>query len=379
MSVNHAHPHVHTHAHDGVEAHTHVHDHSHSHSHDLRAVGRQALLVSLVLNAGFLVIEAGVGWWTSSLALLSDATHMLTDVMALVIAFVAATVLRRPRTAVASFGHARFAVLGGLANAVLSLAAAIFIVVEAAERLQQSPQIPGLPVLVTAIVGLIVNVASAWWLHRSGDDGVNVRGAMVHMLGDALGSVAAIIAGATLMAGGPVVVDAVVSVIVAVLVAVSAWPLLRDVVHILLERAPRALHIDDVLATVKGFVEVSEVVSQHIWSLDDGEAAATFVLATHSSDLHRLASVADELRTQLQRKHRIGHVLVEWRPADKRRSCCADDIHHDHDHVDDDHIHQLALDAAVAAAAAKQHSHDHDHEHDDDHHDHHDDGQPHVH
>lgn len=379
MSVNHAHPHVHTHAHDGVDPHTHVHDHDHSHGHDLRAVGRQALLVSLVLNAGFLVVEAAVGWWSSSLALLSDATHMLTDVLALVIAFVAATVLRRPRTAVASFGHARFAVLGGLANAVLSLAAAIFIVVEAVERLQQSPQIPGLPVLVTAVVGLVVNVVSAWWLHRSGDDGVNVRGAMVHMLGDALGSVAAIIAGATLMAGGPVVVDAIVSVVVAVLVAASAGPLLRDVVHILLERAPRELNIDKVLADLKVCPEVADVVSQHIWSLDDGEAAATFVLATTTSDLHRLAFVADELRTRLQREHRIGHVLVEWRPADQRRSCCNDDIHHDHDHVDDEHIHQLALDA-VAAAANKQHNHSHDghgHGHDDDHD--HDDGHHHVH
>jgi cobalt-zinc-cadmium efflux system protein len=372
MSVKHAHPHVHTHAHDGADAHTHVHDHDHSHSHDLRAVGRKALLVALVLNAAFFVIEAGVGWWSSSLALLSDATHMLTDVMALVIAFVAATVLRRPRTPVASFGHARFAVLGGLANAVLSLAAAIFIVVEAVDRLQQSPQIPGLPVLVTAVVGLLVNVASAWWLHRSGDDGVNVRGAMVHMLGDALGSVAAIIAGATLMAGGPVVVDAIVSVVVALLVAASAGPLLRDVLHILLERAPRALVIDTVLADMKLCPEVVDVISQHIWSLDDGDAAATFVIATNVSDLHRLALVADELRARLQHDHGIGHVLVEWRPTDQRRSCCNDDIHHDHDHLDDAHIHQHALDA-VAAAADKQHNSSGHTGHD------HDDGHPHVH
>jgi Co/Zn/Cd efflux system component len=184
--------------------------------------------------------------------------------------------------------------------------------------------------------------------------------------------VAAIIAGATLMAGGPVVVDAIVSVVVALLVAASAGPLLRDVLHILLERAPRALVIDTVLADMKLCPEVVDVISQHIWSLDDGDAAATFVIATNVSDLHRLALVADELRARLQHDHGIGHVLVEWRPTDQRRSCCNDDIHHDHDHLDDAHIHQHALDA-VAAAADKQHNSSGHTGHD------HDDGHPHVH
>ena len=327
-SMNAAHDHD-DHDHAGHEHGEHAgHDHAafgdnHAgHSHDLRSLGRQALLVALVLNAGFFVVEAGVGWWSSSLALLSDALHMLTDVMALAIAFSAASILRRPRSNVATFGHARFAVLGGLANALLSLGAAIFIVFEALERLQTTPSIPGLPVLVTATIGLVVNLVSAWWLYRSGDHGVNMRGALIHMLGDALGSVAAIVAGVTLVFGGPVAIDPIVSIVVAVIVAASAVPLLRDVVHILLERAPRGLDLDGVASSVRDSVEVSAVVNQHIWSLDDGDVVASFVLSTTNMDLARLATVADDLRARLFARHAIRHATFEWRPVDSTRDCC---------------------------------------------------------
>ena len=329
----------HGHGHD----HDHDHDHDHGaggHSHDLRAVGRRALLVAFVLNAGYLFVEAGVGWWSSSLALLSDAAHMLTDVIALSIALAAASIVRRPRSGVATFGHARFAVLGGLANALLALGAAIFIIVEAFARLHTTPSIPGLPVLVTATIGLIVNIASAWWLHRSGDQGVNMRGALVHMLGDALGSVAAIVAGLTLMLGGPLAIDPIASIVVAVIVAASAVPLLRDVVHILLERAPRGLDLAAIDAGFLACPEVVAVVNQHIWSLDDGETIASFVLSTHSTDLARLAAVADRLRETLAAQHRIGHATFEWRPVDSARSCCDDaavDDDHGTDHPGPDH------------------------------------------
>ncbi len=320
---HHGHDHAgHDHGAAGVDAHA-GHDHGPGgHHHDLRALGRQALLVALVLNGGFFVVEAAVGIWSSSLALLSDALHMLTDVMALIIAFAAASVLRRPRSNIATFGHARFAVLGGLANALLSLGAAIFIVVEAVARLQTTPPIPGLPVLVTASIGLVVNVVSAWWLHRSGDHGVNMRGALIHMLGDALGSVAAIVAGVTLMLGGPLAIDPIVSVVVAVIVAGSAVPLLRDVVHILLERAPRGLDLDRVAADVGESSDVCTVVNQHIWSLDDGEVIASFVLSTKTTDLAQLAQAADALRARLFARHQIRHATFEWRPVDSTRDCC---------------------------------------------------------
>jgi cobalt-zinc-cadmium efflux system protein len=275
----------------------------------------------LVLNGLFFVVEAAVGLWAGSLALLSDAAHMLTDVLALSVAVAAATARSRPRDLVATFGHGRFAVLGAFFNGALGLLAALVIVVEAVERLRHPPAVPGLPVLVTALLGLLVNLGSAWWLHRSGDRGVNMRGALVHMLGDALGSVAAVVAGAVLMLGGPVVVDPLVSVVVAALVGGSALPLLRDATHILLERAPRRLDPTRVQAVLRAHPAVADVVDLHAWDLDDGETLASFVLVARDDDLGHLAAAADELRRSL-RELGVVHATFEWRPTDVTGGCC---------------------------------------------------------
>jgi cobalt-zinc-cadmium efflux system protein len=339
------------HDHRDPDPHGHAHDHdhgAHGHHHDLRALGRRALFIALVLNGAFFVVESGVGVVTGSLALMSDAVHMLTDVAALCVAFAAASVRVRPAAGQATYGYGRVAVLGGLGNASLSLLAAVVIVKEAIERFQAPPAVPGLPVLATAAVGLAVNLVSAWWLHASGDKGVNMRGALLHMLGDALGSVAAIVAGLVLWQGGPVVVDAVASVIVAGVVGASAIPLLRDVTAILLERAPRGVDRKKVEALLEKRDEIAAVTGFHAWCLDDGETVASFVLSTTEDDLHKLAHVADEVRAELARALGIVHATIEWRPVDHARDCCDDgagsDGHDDgHDgHHHGDHRHQPA-------------------------------------
>ena len=334
---------LHGHKHEHGTGHRQAPDHAHGHDHrSMGELGRQALIVALVLNFGFLFVEAGVGFWTSSLALISDAVHMLTDVMALVIAIFAATARKRPRSATATWGNARVAVLGGLANGVLGIGAAIWIVLEAVERFQAPPELPGFPVLVTAVVGLLVNLVSAWWLHRSGDRGVNMRGALLHMLGDALGSVAAIIAGATLMLGGPALIDPVVSIVVALVVVASAVPLLRDVVHILLERAPRGLDQVAVRDLLRGHNEVKDILGFHAWALDDGETIASFVIVTEESDLGVLAGVADHLREHLADHYGIVHTTIEWRPLAHARPCCDDEGTAKEASDHGDHRHQPA-------------------------------------
>jgi cobalt-zinc-cadmium efflux system protein len=321
---------------EGREAHDHDHGGHGHHHHDLKAVGKQALLVALVLNGLFLVVEGGVGLVTGSLALLSDATHMLSDVAGLIVAFAAATMGARKKSGRATFGLGRVAVLGGFINGVLALVASVVIVFEAVERFLAPPPVPGLPVLVTAAIGLVVNLASAWWLHRSGDKGVNMRGALVHMLGDALGSVAAIVAGAVILLGGPVVVDPVASIVVALIVGASAVPLLRDVISILLERAPPGIDVDAVTATLRGVPAVHEVTGFHAWCLDDGATLASLVLTTAERDLHTLAHVADDVRALMRERHQVQHLTLEWRPVDHARDCCADpiaDAHGAHAHA----------------------------------------------
>ncbi len=310
-----AHTHGHEHAHEGE----HGHDHHHHHH---KNAGKQALMVAFVANAAFLVVEAGVGWWTSSLALISDAVHMLTDVLALGVALVAASMRDRPRTPTATFGNTRVSVLGALLNGSLAIGASIWIVVEAVERLAVPVQVLGSPVVATAVVGLGVNLVSAWWLHRSGDHGVNMRGALLHMLGDALGSVAAIVAGVVIVAGGPVEVDAIASVVVGAIIVGSAVPLLRDVVSILLERAPRGVDPVAVKATICADPSVSDVIGLHIWGLDDGDVVATVVAVTAEDSVAAAAAAAARIKAGLKDTHRIAHVTIEWQLTTKPEPCC---------------------------------------------------------
>ena len=191
-----------------------------------------------MLNGGYLIVEAVAGWMSGSLALLSDAAHMLSDVGALALAWgasqLAATVARREHT----FGLRRAEIVGAFVNALTLLAACGWIAFEAIQRLIEGPpEVGGLAVLVVAIIGLFVNLGSAWVLHRSDPHNLGVRGALMHMLADALGSVGAIVAALFLMAG-VAAADPIVSLAIAGLILAGTWGLLRDSGRVLLQFPP---------------------------------------------------------------------------------------------------------------------------------------------
>lgn len=248
---------------------SHHHDHDHHHGHHAPGDTRRALGFALVLNALFLLAELGVGLWTGSLALLSDAAHMMSDVGALFLALAAAQIATRKADATMTFGLARAEVLGAFLNGVVLVGACVYIVSEAIGRLVSGPPpLEGGPVLVVGVLGLAVNLGSAWFLHNAGDHGnLNVRAAMLHMLADALGSVAAIVAAVMLMNGVPGA-DPVASLIVAVLVVVGAVRLLRDAGRVLLELPPHGFDVARVREALVGIDGVVEVHDLHAWTLD---------------------------------------------------------------------------------------------------------------
>lgn len=310
--------------HDVHDAHDAHDGHGHGHGHIHLAAGRRALGIALGITAVFCVAEAAAGWITGSLALLSDATHMLTDALGLAIAFAASTLRSQGRAGRSTFGLKRLPVLGGMVNALLVLGAAVFIVVEAIERIGAPRSVPGAPVIVVALLGLGVNLVGAWLMHRSGDHSVNMRGAMLHMLGDALGSVAALVSGIVLLLTSFTLIDPIASLVVAGIIAVGALRLLFDVGSILLERAPAHVDVAAMERAARGLAAVERVVGLHAWELDSGEAVASLVLVTRENDLTRLAAVADELRRTLLLKFRITHATIEWRPEESPRPCCDD-------------------------------------------------------
>lgn len=233
-----------------------------------RARVRRALRLTLAFNVAFLVVEAAVALYSGSLALLSDAAHMVSDVAALAIAVVAAELALRPIRQGRTYGFARAEALGAFANALLLAGACVLIVHSALDRLSTgSTEFESLPVLVVGVFGLFVNLGSALVLMRSTRDNIGVRGVLIHMLADALGSVGAIIAAALAYGWQLHAADSVLSLAIAALVMFSAWGVLRDSTRSLLDFAPADLPQERVETALRGLDGVHEIHELHLWSI----------------------------------------------------------------------------------------------------------------
>jgi len=292
---------VHAHKHD----HAHGTDEHHVHAH---AGHNGTLLVALLLTLAFAGVEALAGWWSGSLALLSDAAHMLTDSSALGLAAAAAWLARRPPSMRHSYGLARAEVLAALFNSLLMLVLIGFIVREALERIGAPREIAGNTVIGVAVIGLLINLGVAWILHR-GEQTLNSRAALLHVLGDALGSVAAISAGLVIVTTGWTPIDPLLSLFVAALIGVSALGLLREVVHVLMEGVPLNVQLDAVgrdLAVLDGVLRVHDL---HVWTLSSG----TIALSAHL-EIRNLADwpgILDAARQTMDARHGIRHVTLQ--------------------------------------------------------------------
>lgn len=295
--------------------------HGHGHGHGARKrlgsadAASRALGVSAALHAGFMVVEAVVGWWSGSLALLSDAGHMLSDVGALLLAYFAQRLRGVSPSFLYTFGLLRLPVLGGLVNGISLLAIVVLIIVEAVERLEAPDhEILAGPVLVAGVIGLGVNLYGAWLLHRSGDEGINVRGAFLHVIADALGSVAAIVSAVVILLTGWTTIDAIASVVIAALILVASVPLLRDAMGILLQRAPAGLDVEAARAAITTLEGVTELRDLHVWQLDTGQTVASAVILSDVMTLQDAAALADRIRQRLHDDFHVDHATLELRP-----------------------------------------------------------------
>lgn len=283
-------------------------DTDHLHHHLGHAGEHRHLTGALLLTLSFAFVEAVAGWWSGSLALIADAGHMLTDSTALGLAALAAWLARRPPSARHTYGLVRAEVLAALVNGLLMLGLIGFIALEAVERFGKPRDIQGEAVIVVALLGLIINLLVAWRLSRGSRD-LNTRAALLHVVGDMLGSVAAITAGAVILLTGWTPIDPLLSLLVAVLILVSAWRLLSEALHVLLEGVPQGVDLQEVghsLAAVEG---VSSVHDLHIWTLSSGKIA----LSAHL-ELDRLEDwphILLKARRLLSGRHSIEHVTLQ--------------------------------------------------------------------
>lgn len=292
--------------------------HSHAHRHDHGAGGsrtenRNRLRWALALAASFMVAEVVGGIAANSLALLADAGHMLSDVAALGLSLFALWMAGRPSGSGKTFGYHRVEILAALVNGATLVALAVWIVVEAVGRLDAPPEVRGPLLLVVAVGGLVVNLIALAVLHGGRDESLNVRGAWLHVMADALGSVQAIGAGALIWAFGWYWVDPVASIVIAVLIVYSSWSLLQEAVSVLMESAPGHLDVDEVRDAILRVEGVGEVHDLHVWTITSGFVAlSAHVVAEEGAE--RNGDLLPVLREELHDRFGIEHVTIQVEP-----------------------------------------------------------------
>lgn len=262
-----------------------------------------------------MVAEVVGGIYTNSLALLADAGHMLSDVASLILALVAMQMATRPPTAQRTFGYHRAEILAALANGAALVAASVWIVVEAWHRVQDPPQVQGLPMLAIAAGGLLVNLIAMWLLHGGRDASLNMRGAWLHVATDALGSVGAMVAGVAVWKFGATWADPVVSIVIAILVAASAWRLLKETVDVLMESAPAHVDVMEVRTAMSEVPGVVSVHDLHVWSIGSGMVALAGHVQVRAGVEHQEhGALLATLCARLHDRFGIAHSTIQIEP-----------------------------------------------------------------
>ncbi|MCH7949972.1 MAG: cation transporter [Candidatus Dadabacteria bacterium] len=282
----------------------------HSHSHDNKNIKeKRALGIVLGLTFCFMIVEAVAGFYTGSLALLSDAGHMLTDVFALSLAFFAIWFSQKPPTSTKTFGFYRAEILAAFFNSLLLFAISGAILFEAYKRLLTPHEVKSLEMTIVAVIGLCVNLTAAYILFKFQSGSLNIKGALYHVLSDALGSVGAIIAGIIMITTKWYYADSLISILVSVLIIRGAWVLFRESTHILLEGTPKGIDLSAVQDCLCSHKRVISVHDLHAWTLTQGfEALSAHLVVENIDDSEDIIS---EIKKELSNKFKISHITLQ--------------------------------------------------------------------
>ena len=284
----------------------------HNHNHSSRAVreaGRSRLRFILVLTSIFFIVEVLGGLWTNSLALLSDAGHMLSDMFALGLSLFAFWLSSKEPSPTKTYGYYRFEVIAAFINGVLLILVALWIFGEAYRRFQYPAPEKSIPMLFIAVLGLIINLSGIYLLRKAGTENINIKGALFHLMGDAAGSVGAITAAVVISLTGWTLFDSLVSVLIGLLIIYSAWRLLWDVVNILMQGVPPHIDLDNIRQAMLSVDGVIELCDLHIWSLTSKvDSLSAHVVV---QDMGRNKEILEKLTRLINDKFGINHVTLQ--------------------------------------------------------------------
>lgn len=308
-----------------MAAHAHASPHGHAHEHaDARGQrNSRRLLVVLGLTSVYLVAEVIGGLLTGSLALLADAGHMASDAGSVALALGALWLARRPATARRTFGYLRAEILAALANATALCVVAVLVFLEALERFRDPPDVLAGPMLAVATGGLLVNLVSAGVLHAGKDESLNVRGAFLHVVGDALGSVGAIASAAAIWAFDWRWADPAASCAIAVLVLLSAFGLLRETLGVLMQMTPARLDMDEITDAMRSVEGVCSVHDVHAWTVTSGREVLSAHVVIEAPAPGQ--AILEQLQRLLRERFSLWHVTLQLEHMPDGEGCVFDD------------------------------------------------------
>ena len=319
MAPAHAHHHDHHHGHDPAHDHGHEHHHGHGHAHALPPNPGRALAIGIALNLGFVAIEWGFGVFAHSLALLADATHNLGDVLGLVLAWIAARLALRAPSPRFTYGLGASSILAALANAVLLVGVTGGLVWEAMLRLQEPRTVEGAVVIGVALAGVVVNGLTAWLLHHGHEHDLNMKGAYLHMLGDAAVSCAVAISGAVILYTGWEWLDPAGTIIVGLVIVWSSFGLLRDSAQLALQGVPQNVDSTSVREYLEHLPGVSSVHDLHIWAMSTTGTAMTVHLVMPGG--HPGDAFLGDAASEIAQRFRIRHATLQVELGDCGQGC----------------------------------------------------------
>jgi cobalt-zinc-cadmium efflux system protein len=289
-----------------------AHAHAHDHASDRRF---NRLAGALAITFIYMFAEGVGGWLTNSLALIADAGHMLTDVAALGLTLGAIWFARRPATAKKTFGWYRVEILAAFVNGVVLVLLSVWITYAAVLRWQSPPHVLGLQMTLIAVGGLVANIISAWLLSADREHDLNVRGAWLHVMGDLLGSVAAIIAGVLIITGGWLWADPLTSILISLIIIVGAIRLVLDSVNVLLEGTPAHIDLDSITRSLTGIEGVGGVHDLHVWTISSGRDALSVHITHRKSVVH--SELLARVRDLLQSEYGIDHLTIQMETPER--------------------------------------------------------------
>ncbi|TSI04500.1 cation diffusion facilitator family transporter [Lysinibacillus sp. BW-2-10] len=312
------------------------HGHDHSHHNHAHGANKKTLLIAFFIISAFMILEVIGGLMTNSLALLSDAGHMLSDAVSLGVGVLAFKFGERVASYSKTYGYKRFEILAAVFNGVTLIIIALFIFYEAIERFSNPPQIASTGMLTIAIIGLLVNILVAWIIMRGGDtkENLNVRAAFLHVIGDMLGSVGAVIAALLIMFLGWGWADPLASVIVALLVLISGYRVTKDSIHVLMEGTPSNIKLEEIIQIFKSMPDVMDIHDLHVWSITSGQNALSCHMVVKD---HITLQESQKMLKDIE--HRLLHVGINHMTVQ------IENVEHAHDNSilcklkNDDHHH----------------------------------------